>query len=75
MRSSWLSQTKSSVAASLGLTHAEDEFEDGETRSSDLAELGLTQELFDGKLTLRLAEIEVDSSKRPNVNLAGWTCW
>jgi uncharacterized repeat protein (TIGR01451 family) len=40
-------------SASLGVTHAEDDFEDGETRKSDLAELGVSQKLFDGKLTLR----------------------
>ena len=41
------------LTASLGLVHAEDEFEDGETRKSDLAELGIQHEFFDGKLTLR----------------------
>ncbi|MDX1508357.1 MAG: hypothetical protein R3358_08760, partial [Woeseiaceae bacterium] len=40
-------------SASLGVTHAEDEFDDGETRSSNLADVGVSQRLFDGKLTLR----------------------
>ena len=40
-------------SASIGLLHAEDAFEDGETRKSDLVELGVSQKLFDDKLTLR----------------------
>ena len=40
-------------SASLGVTHAEDKFEDGDTRTSDLADIGVSQKLFDGKLTLR----------------------
>jgi uncharacterized repeat protein (TIGR01451 family) len=39
--------------ASLGVTHAEDKFDDGETRTSDLADIGVSQKLFDGRLTLR----------------------
>ena len=37
----------------IGLAHAEDKFDDGETLSSDLAEIGLGQEFLDGKLRLR----------------------
>lgn len=40
-------------SGSLGVTHAEDKFDDGETRTSDLAELSLSQRMFDGNLTLR----------------------
>ena len=40
-------------AASLGLVHAEDNFEDGETRKSDLLEIGVQHAVLDGKLTLR----------------------
>lgn len=39
--------------ASAGLLHDEDKFEDGEDRKSDLVEIGVSQELFDGGLTLR----------------------
>ncbi len=41
--------------ARLGLVHAEDKFEDGEKNTSDLAELGLTQEVLDGSLKLRIS--------------------
>ena len=39
--------------ARLGLAHAEDEYEDGEKRTSQLAEVGVTQKVLDGKLSLR----------------------
>ncbi|MEM8814806.1 MAG: OmpA family protein [Pseudomonadota bacterium] len=39
--------------SSLGLSHAEDKFDDGETRSSDLAELAVSQRLFGERVTLR----------------------
>ncbi len=44
---------RNGFSASLAGTHAEDEFEDGETRSSDRADIGISQKLLDGKLTLR----------------------
>ena len=40
--------------ARLGLAHAEDKFDDGERRSSDLAEIGVGRKFFDGKLGLRI---------------------
>jgi hypothetical protein len=40
-------------AASTGLSYAEDEYTDGETRTSELAEVGVSQRLFAGRLTLR----------------------
>lgn len=40
-------------AATLGLAHAEDEYEDGLERTTQLAELGIAQRLFDGRLRLR----------------------
>lgn len=43
-----------SFTASSGLSYAEDEFADGETRKSELAEVGLSQRLFGGRLTLRV---------------------
>ena len=39
--------------ASAGVSYAEDEFTDGETRTSELAEFGVGQRMFGGKLTLR----------------------
>jgi hypothetical protein len=39
--------------ASTGVSYAEDEYTDGELRTSKLAEVGLGQKLFGGKLTLR----------------------
>ena len=42
-----------SLSVSAGLLHTQDKFEDGEDRASDLAELGVSRKLFDGRLTLR----------------------
>ena len=42
-----------SFNASVGVSHAEDNFEDGDTRTSDLAELNISKKIFDGKLNLR----------------------
>lgn len=39
--------------SSLGISHTADEFEDGETRTSNLAELTLAQRLFGERLTVR----------------------
>ena len=39
--------------ASLGVMHAEDKFEDGDSRVSDLAEIGLSQRILDGRVLLR----------------------
>ena len=44
---------RDSFTTTLGLTHAEDKFEDGDTRTSDLAELGLSKRVLDGRLNLR----------------------
>ena len=44
---------RNSFTGKVGLVHAEDKFEDGETRGSDLAEIGVSQKILDGKLTLR----------------------
>ncbi len=45
---------RNSFGASLGLTHAEDEFEDGDARQSELVDVGLSKRLFDDRLTLRV---------------------
>ncbi len=42
-----------SFSASVGVSHAEDKFDDGDTRTSDLAELNLAKKFFEGKLNLR----------------------
>jgi hypothetical protein len=39
--------------ARLGLAHAQDKFEDGDTRTSDIAELAVTQRVMDGNIKLR----------------------
>ncbi|MFQ5982968.1 MAG: hypothetical protein ACE5KS_06305, partial [Woeseiaceae bacterium] len=39
--------------ASTGFAYAKDEYSDGETRTSELAEVGVSQRLFKGRLTLR----------------------
>ncbi len=44
---------RNSFSATLGITHAEDEFADGESHASDTLDIGLSQQLFDGRLTLR----------------------
>ena len=43
----------SGFTGSVGVTHASDEFDDGESRTSDLAEIGLSQKFFGGLVTLR----------------------
>jgi hypothetical protein len=44
---------RDAFAASLGVTHAEDSYDDGDTRTSDLAEIRVSQKLFNSKLMLR----------------------
>jgi uncharacterized repeat protein (TIGR01451 family) len=44
---------KGGFTASTGVSYAEDEFTDGETRTSELAEFGVGQRMFGGRLTLR----------------------
>ena len=44
---------RNTFSATFGLIHAEDKFEDGETRTSDLAEVSVSRKLFDDRLTLR----------------------
>ena len=57
---------RDSFTASLGVTHAEDKFDDGESRKSDLAEVGVSQKLFDGKLTLRASASTALSDEAEN---------
>tara|TARA_R110002096_G_scaffold130643_4_gene279903 strand:- start:6171 stop:11942 length:5772 start_codon:yes stop_codon:yes gene_type:complete len=46
---------KDNFTARAGLAHAEDKFEDGEKRTSQLFEAGVAQKVLDGKLRLRLS--------------------
>ncbi len=57
---------RDAFAASLGVTHAEDSYEDGDTRSSDLAEIGISQKLFNSKLTLRASGSSAISTDAEN---------
>ncbi|MEM7432362.1 MAG: OmpA family protein [Pseudomonadota bacterium] len=59
---------RESFDATLGLTHAEDEFDDGEVRTSDLAELGVSKDLFDNKLTLRVSGATTISEDADNTD-------
>lgn len=43
--------------ASVGFLHASDKFEDGETRSSDLAEFGIARRVFSDRVLLRASSI------------------
>ena len=40
-------------STTLGVIHAEDKFDDGDSRTSNLAEIGVAKRLLDGKMTLR----------------------
>ena len=65
-----------SFTASTGLSYAEDEFSDGETRTSELAEVGVTQKLFGGRLTLRANanvanEEDAENSDYPTILVIG----
>ncbi len=42
------------LTARIGVTHARDQFADGDEDSSDLVELGMTRQVFDGKLKLHI---------------------
>ncbi|MDX1515253.1 MAG: OmpA family protein [Woeseiaceae bacterium] len=48
-----------SFSSTLALAHAQDKFEDGDTRSSDVAEISLSRRLFDGRLNLRASSSTV----------------
>jgi len=54
--------------ARLGLVHAEDEQDSGETHKSDLAELGISQKVLDGKLNLRVNGSTALSDSAGNVD-------
>lgn len=54
--------------ATLGVSHAEDKFDDGDTRTSDLAELGIAKRVFDGKLNLRASGSTEISKEAANID-------
>jgi uncharacterized repeat protein (TIGR01451 family) len=49
-----LRYNRDDFTARFGLSHAEDKFDDGETNTSDLVELGLSKKVFDNKVNLRV---------------------
>jgi hypothetical protein len=51
-----------------GFAHAEDKFEDGDTNTSDLAELGISQKVLDGKLLLRVTGSTAISEQADNID-------
>jgi len=55
-------------SARLGMSYAEDEYEDGDSRRSDLAEIGVSQRLFDSKLKLRASGSTALSGEADNVD-------
>jgi len=59
---------RNSFTGSVGLTHAEDNFEDGETRTSDLAEATLTKRVFNDRLNLRISGSTELSSEAQNLD-------
>ena len=59
---------RENFTARIGLAHAEDEFDDGDTRKSDLAEFGITQKFFDSKVKLRLNGSTTLSGEAENID-------
>ncbi len=60
--------SRENFTARVGLSHAEDDFEDGETATSDLAEIGLTQTILDDQLKLRLSAMTEFSGEAENLD-------
>ncbi|MGI9270326.1 MAG: OmpA family protein [Woeseiaceae bacterium] len=59
---------RNAFSGTLGVTHAEDEFDDGEMRTSDIAELGVSQKVFDNRLTLRASGSTALSEEAANTD-------
>ncbi len=59
---------KNSLTASLGLTHAEDKFDDGDARTSDLAELSLSKKVLNNTVTLRASASTALGSDAENLD-------
>ena len=59
---------RDNFTARVGLSHAEDDFEDGETATSDLVEIGLTQTILDDQLKLRVSAMTELSGEAENLD-------
>ncbi len=46
---------RNDFTARIGVAHAEDKFDDGEKRRTDVAEVGVSQKVLDGKLKFRIS--------------------
>ncbi len=57
---------RNSFSTSVGITHAEDRFEDGENRTSDIVEGTIAQKVFDGRMTLRASASTAISPEAEN---------
>ncbi len=57
---------RNSFSTSVGITHAEDRFEDGENRTSDIVEGTIAQNVFDGRMTLRASASTAISPEAEN---------
>lgn len=55
-------------SARLGVAHAEDDFDDGDTRTSQLVEAGVAQKVFDGRLRLRVSGSHAINEEAENVD-------
>ena len=67
---------RSGFTGSMGVTHASDEFDDGESRTSDLAEIGLSQQIFGGRMVVRAngstaLSADAESADYPNRVVVG----
>lgn len=54
--------------ARLGLSHAEDEYDDGTQRTSQLAEIGVAQKVLDGKIRLRVGASVAVNDEAENID-------
>lgn len=57
-----------SITARAGVAHARDKFDDGDERSSDLLELGLSKKFLDGDLRLRIGGSAAISEEAENTD-------
>lgn len=62
---------KDDFTARAGLAHAEDKFDDGEKRTSQLLEAGVAQKVLDGKLRFRLSGSIAVNESAENLDYPG----
>lgn len=62
---------KEGFTATLGLLHAADKFDDGDTRSSDLVEAGVSKKMLNSKLTLRASASTAIGNAAQSVDYPG----